>query len=166
MDRSERGSGRMGIKIGSNLRAVQGCSWASQPEGLEGSEGQDLGPWLSLAHTHSCQHTVRGGVRIGPSWGHSPHQAHALSHSVSPRTGEALGSVRGRVPGTPRGRNKGPFMAGLRTRSLCEELGWGVHQGLSQNNHTCVHTRAHPPIQTHSYTWGTLLTVRHTRRWL
>lgn len=92
-----------GIREGLNLRDVQGCHWLTQPEGLEGSEGQDLGTWLALAHTHPAS-----TGEVGPPWGHSPHQAQASGNSAGPRIGEVLGSARGRAPGTPEGGTKAP----------------------------------------------------------
>lgn len=60
----------------------------------------------------------------------------------------------------------------VRTRDLCEEPGWGTQLGLSVNNHTCVHTQAHPPTQTahreprstsdtHTHTAGATGTYTH-----
>lgn len=86
----------LGGQEGFSLRDEQRCYGPTQPEGLEGSEKQDLGPWLASAHTQPCQQ-VWG---VGPPRGHSSHQAQASSHSVSPRIGEALGSARERKPST------------------------------------------------------------------
>lgn len=40
----------------------QRCHGPTQPEGLEGSEKQDLEPWLASAHSCLCQHVRRQGL--------------------------------------------------------------------------------------------------------
>lgn len=67
--------------------------------------------------------------------GHRPHQAQVLSPPAGCRIGKPLAQPQGE-------RKKGPFMAGLRTRGLCEDL--------SQNNHT----HGTPPTQTQSHRRG------------